>query len=74
MIQDVSVSIMCMMLVAYEKGLGTCWVGAFHEDDVSRILGLEHNLRPVAIIPVGYPERVPKPTPRVSREQAVEFR
>jgi len=72
-IQDVSCSIMAMMLVACENELGTCWVGAFREEEVSRILKLPDNLRPVAIVPVGYPERVPKPTSRVSKQEAVEF-
>lgn len=73
-IQDVAVSVMAMMLVAQENGIGTCWVGAFHEEEVARILDLPPNLRPVALVPAGYPEKVPQPTPRVSREQAVEFR
>jgi len=29
---------MGMMLVAHEHGLGSGWVGAFREDEVSRIL------------------------------------
>ena len=73
-IQDVAASIMGMMLVAHENGLGTVWVGAFMEDDVFDILNLPKNLRPVAIIPVGYPARIPSPPPRVSREEAVAFR
>jgi len=72
-IQDVSVSIMAMMLVACENELGTCWVGAFREHEISKALGLPDNLRPVAIVPVGYSERIPKPTSRVSREEAVTF-
>jgi len=71
-IQDVSASIMCMMLVAHEIGLGTVWVGAFHEDEVSRILGLPEDLRPVAIIPVGYPSSIPKAPPRVSKDYAIK--
>src|SRR4030066_1991117 len=54
-IQDVAVSIMGMMLVAHENGLGTVWVGAFREEEVFDILKLPKNLRPVAIVPVGYP-------------------
>jgi nitroreductase len=73
-IQDVAVSVMAMMLVAVENGLGTCWVGAFQEAEVSKILNLPENLRPVAIIPVGYPERIPKPTSRLSAKELVEFR
>lgn len=73
-IQDVAASIMGMLLVAHENGLGTVWVGAFMEDDVFDILNLPKNLRPVAIIPVGYPARIPSPPPSVSREEAVSFR
>jgi nitroreductase len=72
-IQDVSASLMCMMLVAFEEGLGTVWVGAFMEEDVGRVLSLPSNLRAVAIVPVGYPSKIPPPPPRVSKEEAVEF-
>jgi len=72
-IQDVACSIMGMMLVAYELGLGSTWVGAFYEDQISKILGLPKNLRPVAIVAVGYPSKVPLAPPRVSGDEAVEF-
>jgi nitroreductase len=72
-IQDVSASIMCMMLVAHEKGLGTCWVGAFREKEVSEILHLPHHLRPVALVPVGYPAKAPAKTSRVPVEEATVF-
>ena len=73
-IQDVAASIMGMMLVAHENGLGTVWVGAFREEEVCDILKLPKNLRPVAIVPVGYPAKIPSPPQRVSRHEAVEFR
>jgi nitroreductase len=72
-IQDVSASIMCMMLVAHEKGLGTCWVGAFREKEVSEILHLPDYLRPVALVPVGYPAKAPSRTSRVPAEEATVF-
>jgi nitroreductase len=70
-IQDVSASIMSMMLAAQELGLGTVWVGAFDEFDVFEILKMPDYLRPIAIVPVGYPSRTPKPTPRLAREELV---
>lgn len=73
-IQDVALSIMNMMLVAHENNLGTVWVGAFNEGDVFNIMDLPFHLRPVAIVPVGYPAKVPPPPLRVSRREAVEFR
>ncbi len=73
-VQDVAVSIMGMMLVAHENGLGAVWVGAFREAEVSKVLRLPDNLRPVTIVPVGYPSRIPSPPPRMTREEAIEFR
>ena len=73
-IQDVAASIMGMMLVAHENELGTVWVGAFREEGIFDLLNLPKNLRPVAIVPVGYPAKIPSPPPRVSRHEAVEFR
>jgi nitroreductase len=71
-IQDVAASIMCMMLVAHDLGLGSVWVGAFGEEGVSRVLDLPKYLRPVAIVPVGYPSKVPGPPPRISKREAME--
>ncbi len=70
-IEDVAASVMSMMLAAHELGLGSVWVGAFDEFEVFDMLDLPHNLRPIALIPVGYPAKVPRPTPRISREEAV---
>jgi len=70
---DVSASIQNMMLLAHEEGLGTCWVGAFDEKEVSKILNLPENLHPIAIIPVGYPAEKPSPPPRFSKQEAIEF-
>jgi nitroreductase len=70
-IQDVSASIMSMMLVAVEVGLGSAWVGAFSESEVAEVLGLPRNLRPVAIVPIGYPALIPDAPPRVSKNDAV---
>ncbi len=73
-IQDVSASIMNMMLLAHARGLGTVWVGAFDESLVKDILGLPEHLRPVAIVPVGYPRRVPSALRRLPVGELVEFR
>jgi nitroreductase len=72
-IQDSAASVQNMLLAAHDLGLGTCWVGAFKEEKVREILGLPDNLRPVAIVPVGYPARTPNAPDRVSRQEAVEM-
>jgi nitroreductase len=72
-IQDVSISIMCMMLTAHEMGLGSCWVGAFHEDKVAEVLGVPDYLTPVAIVPVGVPVKMPSAPPRLDVDEAVSW-
>ncbi|MBI3599035.1 MAG: nitroreductase family protein [Nitrospinae bacterium] len=72
-IQDVAVSIQNLMLAAHEQGLGSVWVGAFREDEVAEILDIPAHLRPVVIVPVGYPAEKPLPPQRVSREKAIKI-
>ena len=73
-VQDATLSAMCMMLEACELGLGSVWVGAFNEKDVSKALELPEDFRPVAILPVGYPLIVPDAPARVRAEEAVIFK
>jgi len=72
-IQDVAVSIQNLMLTAYEQGLGSTWVGAFREEDVREILNIPPHLRPVVIVPIGYPDEEPLPPKMVSRDKAIKI-
>lgn len=53
-IQDTSAAVENALLKAVDLGLGACWVGAFDEDDVSRLCRLPTWLRPIALVTVGY--------------------
>jgi nitroreductase len=72
-IMDVAASVQNALLAAQSMGLGACWIGAFNEEPVHALLKLPPNLRPVTMIPVGYPAESPSPPPRVSRKAAVSF-
>jgi nitroreductase len=63
-VQDAAAAVQNLLLTAHALGLGACWVGAFHERPVSRALRLPRGVRPVAIVPVGYPAERPTTTPR----------
>lgn len=63
-LQDTAAAVQNIMLAALEEGLGSCWVGAFDEEKVRQTLVMPPNRRPVAIIPLGYPARIPQPTGR----------
>jgi nitroreductase len=52
---DVAIAIDHMTLAAVAEGLGTCWIGAFHEDKVKEILGIPDAVRVVELLPLGYP-------------------
>ncbi len=58
-LQDTSFAIMNMLLSAHALGLGACVVASFDEEEVRRILIMPETSRPVAIIPVGYPNEEP---------------
>ena len=54
---DIAIALEHLILAATEKGLGTCWIGAFKEQLVKDILGVPENVRVVALTPLGYPAR-----------------
>jgi len=56
-LQDTAAATENLLLAAVALGLGGCWVGAFHEEEAARALDLPSHLRPVAIVPLGYPSR-----------------
>jgi nitroreductase len=53
---DVAIAIEHMALKATEEGLGTCWIGAFYEDQVKEILGIPKDIRVVQLLILGYPD------------------
>jgi len=62
-IQDVTAAIMILLLGVTNIGLGACWVGAFREPEVREILGIPQGVKPVALIPIGYPKKVAEKSP-----------
>ncbi|MEM3703965.1 MAG: nitroreductase family protein [Candidatus Bathyarchaeia archaeon] len=72
-LQDTAAAIQNIHLTAYALGLGTCWVGAFREDEAREVLKIPRGLRPVAIIPVGYPAETPSPRSRRPLKQIIHY-
>jgi len=61
---DVAISVDHITLAAAAEGLGTCWIGAFNEAPVKKLLGIPDKVRVVALLPLGYPDMEPKPRSR----------
>ena len=51
---DVAIAIDHITLCAVAEGLGTCWIGAFDEDQVKELLAIPPQIRVVGLLPVGY--------------------
>ncbi|HDP70081.1 MAG TPA: nitroreductase family protein [Actinobacteria bacterium] len=72
-IQDAACATENILLAAHSEGLGTCWVGAFYEEDVSRVLNLPSHVKPLAIVPVGYPSHPGTKPDRMPIKDVVEY-
>jgi nitroreductase len=68
---DLAIAVDHMTLQAVELGLGTCWIGAFSQEEVKRILKIPENCKVVALLPVGYPADTPGPKSRKSLGEVV---
>jgi nitroreductase len=52
---DVAIALDHLTLAAVADGLGTCWIGAFDEERVKRLLAVPKAAKVVALTPLGYP-------------------
>ena len=68
---DLSIALSFMILEAWELGLGTCWIGAFKEEEVKKILKIPEHVRVVAMTPLGYPNQPPSQKSRKGLDQIV---
>ncbi len=65
---DTSIVVDQMMMAATEQGLGTCWVCAFDPQVIKEQFGLPAGLRPISMLPLGYPaETIAAPEAREAR-------
>jgi nitroreductase len=70
---DMGIVVEHLILAAADRGLGTCWIGAFREDMVKEALGVPDNIRVVECIPIGYPAQDPPPRGRKSLEEVFSY-
>ncbi len=71
-LQDTAAMTQNILLASHALGYGSCWVGAFNEDDVRKVLSIPEGMRPVSIIPIGnISGEVPKDRPRKSIDEVI---
>lgn len=54
-IQNTAAAIENMLLEAHELGLGACWIGAFSEDSVKKVLRVPEEVDVHGMVTLGYP-------------------
>jgi len=72
-IQNTAAAIQNILLVATEKGIGTCWIGAFDEEKVKEIAKIPKDISVHAIITLGYYSNKPTPPKRKNLEDITFF-
>lgn len=59
--QDASIVATHIMFQAWELGIGSCWVNLFPNSKAAEVYDLPKNIRPVLLMPVGYPDETAHP-------------
>lgn len=70
---DVAIAVDHMTLQATAEGLGTCWIGAFYEDQVKQILDIPEEIRVVELLTVGYAAGTPGSRSRLPLQRIVHW-
>ncbi len=70
---DATIMLDHLTLEAHEKGLGTCWIGAFDKAQVGALLGVPPNKEVMACMTLGYPDEDPEARPRKPAEELIYY-
>lgn len=70
---DLAIVFEHIVLEAKELGLGTCWIGAFNEKEVKKILEIPENIKVVALLTIGVPDEIPEHTSRKNVKDIVSY-
>ena len=68
---DTAIAVEHMALMATSLGLGTCWIGAFYQDQVKRLLHIPDPVHAVGLLTLGYPAGAEYRTARKTIDEIV---
>ena len=67
-VQGCSAATENLLIAAKAKGLGAVWLGVYPREDrvtgIQKLLGLPEHIKPLNIVPIGYPAETKPPTNR----------
>ena len=70
---DAFIAMEHIALAAVEEGLGTCWIGAFNENEIRSLLGMPENLKVVALMALGFPDESPESRSRKALTEIISY-
>jgi len=75
MLVDISIAFTHLIIAARAEGLGTCWIGAFDNEEIKELLDIPEGVNVVAVTPLGYPkdDGFAEPGPRKSLNEIVSL-
>ena len=62
-----------MTLMAAALEIGSCWIGAFNESEIKRLISIPDYLKVIALISLGYASHPVTPPPRLPLEDIVYY-
>jgi len=71
--KDTMIALEHMVLASTSLGYGSCWIGAFDEDEIKRLLKIPIKMKVIAVLPIGIPDEKPKSRSR-KEASAIFFR
>jgi nitroreductase len=72
-LQDTAAATQNLILAAHALGLGACWIGAFQEKEVKKVLNTPVGIRPVAIVTLGHSAEKPLARERRPVDEVVYY-
>jgi len=72
-IQDTAAAVQNLLLAAHALGYGAVWIGVINDREIAARLGLQEGTRPIALIPVGLANEIPKPMERRGWRKITKF-
>ena len=72
-IRDTAIAVEHIVLEAAERGLGTCWVSWFRQENIRPVLNIPKDKYVVCVLTLGYPDEKPARRPRKNKEQFTHY-
>ena len=70
---NLAIAIGHMTLAAVDEGLGTCWIGAFNQEEAKAILNIPEKCCIVSMLTLGNPKSTGRPKIRKSMDEIIRY-